>query len=48
MESDIFFPLLKRGLWYGTMLFSWWLFGFEPIIVLLLSAIAYKQLFPYS
>lgn len=48
MEPDLFFPLIKRGLWYSSALFSMWLFGFEPVVILLLSAIAYKHLFPYS
>jgi len=48
MEPDLFFLLAKRGAWYSLALFSWWLFGFEPIVIVLLSAIAYKQLFPYS
>ena len=36
--------LYRAAAWYGTMLFFWWAFGFEVVVVMLLATLVYKSI----
>ena len=36
--------LARAAAWDGTMLFFWWAFGFEVVVVMLLATLVYKSI----
>ena len=45
MGSLLFTPFGAKLVWIAAWLFFWWLFNIEFVVVVLLSMIAYKNLF---
>ncbi len=35
---------IRGTAWYGSMLFCWWAFGFEVVVIMLLATLVYKSI----